>query len=119
MNQKLVMCAVIAMALTMAFCKAKKTVAAPAPDAFSKQFSVAEKRWTGVQPEELRQGHTIYTTKCTRCHGNFEITRFSESKWLHEIDEMAPKAKLTAEEKDKLTKHILSYREAFASAAAK
>ena len=76
---------------------------------------MAEKRWPGVSAAELQAGSTIYTTKCTRCHGNFEITKFSESKWLHEIDQMAPKAKLSDAEKQQLTKHILSYREAYAS----
>lgn len=77
-------------------------------------MKVAEARWPGVAAVELQEGHRIYTTKCTRCHKNFEITGFSESKWKHEIDEMAPKAKLTAVEKEQLTRHILSYREAFA-----
>jgi hypothetical protein len=31
---------------------------------------------------------------------------------MHEIDDMSPKAKLTPEEKLKLTKYLLAYREA-------
>jgi hypothetical protein len=41
-----------------------------------------------------------------------KIVPRSEKSWLHEIDDMSPKAELTAEEKLKLTKYILSFREA-------
>ena len=78
----------------------------------TKQLEVVEKRWAGTPISDVSEGQTIFTTKCTACHQAYEITGFSEKKWLHEIDDMSPKAKLTPEEKLKLTKHILSYREA-------
>ena len=106
--------AFIAAALALSFCKTKKAVTVVAEDQFGRQLVTASERWPGVTEAELRDGHTIYTTRCTRCHGNFEITGFSEEKWLRKIDEMAPKAKLTAEEKEKLTRHILSYRQTYA-----
>lgn len=127
MKRTIIIAAVLSSAFGLAFCKSsKKSTAAAAPSPamseeakLNRQMQVAQARWPGVAALELQEGNRIYTTKCTRCHGNFEITRFTETKWLHEIDEMAPKAKLTEQEKDQLTKHILSYREAFASPAAK
>jgi hypothetical protein len=101
--------------LTLAYCKSTKTAIVTSPDAFvpsDKQVEVAQKRWPNTATDELTQGRNIYVTKCTECHKTFEITKFSEKKWLHEIDDMSPKAKLTPDEKLKLTKHILSYREA-------
>jgi cytochrome c5 len=77
-----------------------------------RELAVAQKNWPNVTLAELREGNTIYREKCSKCHENFEITKFSEKKWKHEIDDMSPKAELTAAEKDKLTKFILSYREA-------
>ena len=77
-------------ALTLAYCKTAKqaSVNPPAPYVPSeKQIELAQKKWAN------------------------EIAGFSEKKWLHEIDDMSPKANLTADEKLKLTKHILSYRE--------
>ena len=103
----------------LAYCKSTKTATAPVAVAekmtftpSSKQMEVANTRWAGTTPEELVQGQTIYTTRCVECHAVFEITEFSEKKWIREIDHMSPKAKLNAEEKLKLSKHILSYREA-------
>lgn len=97
------------------YCKSKQTAVSPAPPAPTegKQLAVAEAKWPGTKLDDLKQGEAIYTTKCTRCHKNFEITRFTEQKWQQDIDRMAPKAKLTPEEKLALTKHILSYREAY------
>lgn len=100
------------------YCKSKqKAVEQPAaPVASGKsagelQMEIAQARWPGTVAEELKQGQVIYTTKCNQCHAAFEIERFGEKKWLHEIDDMSPKAKLNPEEKLKLTKYILSYRE--------
>lgn len=82
-----------------------------------KELAVAQKTWPTATLEELKEGNNIYRNQCSECHKNFEITNFSEKKWKHEIDDMAPKAKLTAEQKEKLSKFILSYREANSAAA--
>lgn len=112
--------------MLLAYCKSTKTsstVSTPAPEVQAKtpaytpsekQMSVAEKRWPNTQASEVSEGQHIYVTKCAECHMAFDIMEFSEKKWVHEIEKMAPKAKLTPEEKEKLSKHILSYREAFA-----
>src|SRR5690242_7294465 len=103
------------------FCKSTKNTSSSSTPAAAfipeeKQVQVAQNRWPGTNAEDLKRGQSIYSTKCTECHKNFEITRFSEKKWLHEIDDMSPKAKLTPDEKLALTKHILSYREAYTMA---
>lgn len=77
-----------------------------------KQLAVVQTRWPNTAVEDVKQGQIIFTTKCTQCHANQVITDLSEKKWLHEIDDMSPKANLSADEKLKLTKFILSYREA-------
>lgn len=109
------------LALTLAlftYCKSKqKAVEAPAAPVTSGksagelQMEIATTRWPGTVADELKQGQVIYTTKCNQCHAVFAIETFGEKKWLHEIDDMSPKAKLSPEEKLKLTKYILSYRE--------
>lgn len=116
-------------ALLLIHCKTNKqtttTAATPAPtppptvvvatpgsdNAIPTQLQVAGKRWPGTEEAELEAGKLTYTTKCTRCHKAYRIEEFGEKKWLHEIDDMSPKARLTPEEKTKLTKYILSYRE--------
>lgn len=86
-----------------------KTVVTYTPT--SQQLEFANKRWAGSTQEELKEGQNIYTGKCTECHKNFPVEKFSEKKWLHEIDDMSPKAHLTADEKTKLTKYLLSMRD--------
>jgi cytochrome c5 len=104
--------------ITLYSCKGKQkgesTAEAYLPG--DKELAVAQKTWPTVSLEELKEGNSIYRNQCRECHKNFEITKFSEKKWKHEIDDMSPKAKLTADQKDKLTKFILSYREANAAA---
>ena len=105
--------------LSLAYCKStqKVEIASTANvkgfyEPSAKQLEIAEKRWPNTLVTEIQEGQNIYVTKCTECHGAYTIIKFSEKKWLHEIEEMSPKASLTSEEKLKLSKHILSYREA-------
>lgn len=95
-------------------CKSKAVLAVSPTD---KELAVAQKTWPGTTLDELKEGQSIYKNQCTECHKNFEITKFSEKKWKHEIDDMSPKAKLTDTQKEKLTKYLLSYREANQTAA--
>lgn len=73
------------------------------------QLTFAKKRWDDATKENLNMGKSIFTNQCTQCHKPFVIESFSEKKWNHEIDDMSPKAKLSAEEKKNLTYFILSY----------
>ncbi|MBA3664873.1 MAG: hypothetical protein H0W61_11795 [Bacteroidetes bacterium] len=76
-----------------------------------KQTEIANKRWSESNEAKLKHGKSIFTVQCTECHKAFVIEKFSEKKWNHEIDDMSPKAKLTAEEKQDLTYFVLSYLE--------
>jgi cytochrome c5 len=110
------------MLVFLANCKSTKqaaSVTAP-PAAYSPsdtQLKMALNRWPGTASLELIEGNKIYTNQCTGCHSNFPVEKFTEKKWLHEIDEMAPKAKLSPEQKTKLTKYLLSMRDTKVSSA--
>lgn len=108
--------------ISLTYCKSKQKAAEPTPapstppvtasrSAGEIQMEIAQTRWPGTVATELSEGQVIYTTRCTKCHKAYDISEFGEKKWLHEIDDMSPKAKLNPEEKLKLTKYILSYRE--------
>lgn len=106
----------------LAYCKSTKTTTSTTPVAevvkpagympSAKQMEIVQVRWPGSVPAEVTEGQNIYVTKCAECHIAYDINEFSEKKWIHEIEKMSPKAHLTAEEKLKLSKHILSFREA-------
>lgn len=103
-------------ALTFVYCTSKKknTASTPVSTTATNEtvLGIAQKKWAGTTQSDLDEGKKIYTTKCTKCHEEMKITPRSEKSWIHEIDEMSPKAELTADEKLKLTKYILSFREA-------
>ncbi len=114
---KLVKLLTLASLLIFTQCKTKKSAGKEtAYTPGDKELAIAQKTWPGSTLDELKEGNSIYRNECTQCHKNFDIVKFSEKKWKHEIDEMAPKAKLSAAQKEKLSKFILSYREANAPA---
>jgi len=106
-------------ALLLVYCHSKKktteTKVVKNTVSASKPLEIAQKRWPNATSVELTEGKTIFETKCTTCHGAKNIPTRSEKSWLHEIADMSPKAKLTPEEKEKLTRYILSFREAYTS----
>lgn len=66
-------------------CKGTKTSTAPKTVAAAvtvnpAQLGLAQKRWPATAPDELREGETIFNTKCTRCHTAYVISGFSEKK---------------------------------------
>ena len=105
----------LSLPLLLAYCKTvKKTAATPAPaeTASKPPLVIAQNRLAGTTQEDLNAGKSIYLNECTGCHKPVPITSLSETKWQHEIDKMSPKARLSADQKEKLTRFILSYREA-------
>lgn len=75
------------------------------------ELAIAQKQWPDVTPESLNHGYTIYTTRCNKCHGLKRLTRYTEAEWAKAINTMAPKAKLTGDEKEILKKYIFAARE--------
>ena len=113
--------------LALAYCKGTKKTSTATNEAplelkktttfapSDKQLQIAQTRWANTTMDELVEGYAIYSTKCNKCHMLYDIMEFGEKKWIHEIADMAPKAELSKEETAKLTKHILSFREANAA----
>jgi len=81
-------------------------------DPTEKELAIAQKTNPLITLNDLKAGQAIFINQCTECHKAYTITKFSEKKWKHEIDDMSPKAKLTDEQKATLSNYILSYREA-------
>lgn len=51
-------------------------------------------------------GKVIYENKCGKCHKLFEADKYNAKEWSKWVDKMAPYAKLTAEEKDKVYEYL-------------
>lgn len=99
-------------ALILAACGSSKKTSTSAENIIpgDSQLTAIKARYPDATSEQLKQGYSIYTGACTNCHGQKNIFKRSEASWLHEIDDMSPKAKLTAAEKDALTKYILAMK---------
>jgi|APLak6261675434_1056106.scaffolds.fasta_scaffold29371_1 mono/diheme cytochrome c family protein len=109
-------------AIIMAACGSSKKSSAPSAAAPSiipgdAQLTAIKAKYPDATAEQLKQGHSIFIGACTNCHGQYNIFKRSEASWLHEIDDMSPKANLTAVEKDALTKYILAMKAAQAPEA--
>lgn len=102
-------------AIIMAACGSSKKSSTPSAAAPSivpgeAQLTAIKSKYPDATTEQLTEGYSIYTGACTNCHGQKNIFKRSEASWLHEIDDMSPKAKLTAAQKDALTKYILAMK---------
>ena len=91
-------------------CGTSKKTPAPSIIPGEAQLTAIKAKFPETTAQTLSEGHAIYIGACTNCHGQKNIFKRSEANWLHEIDVMSPKAKLTAAEKDALTKYILSMK---------
>ncbi len=98
-------------ALILTACASKKS-STPATNIIpgDSELKAIQIKYPDATMAMLTEGHSIYTGVCTNCHGQKSIYNRSEASWLHEIDDMSPKAKLTAAQKDALTKYILAMK---------
>ena len=102
---------VASLAIVMAACgSSKKSSPKPSIVPGEAQLTAIKAKYPDATAEQLTQGHSIYVGACTNCHKQKNIFKRTEAEWLHEIDAMSPKAKLTAAQKDDLTKYILSMK---------
>ena len=49
--------------------------------------------------EELQKGRAIYVSKCNSCHTLRLPEKYTKTEWIAHLDKMAPRAKITDEEK--------------------
>ncbi|RXR19382.1 cytochrome c [Flavobacterium amnicola] len=86
----------VAALLSVAFFSCSKKVTAPVVNT---EVKVTEEVKTEL-PTAIAEGKTLYENSCARCHKLFPVTKHDKSGWAVTVDRMAPKAKLTAEQKD-------------------
>ncbi len=86
--------------------KSKNGVFAPGEE----QVNAVKIKYPDATLAVLNEGYTIYTGACTKCHGTKSIYRISETSWPSIINDMSYEAKLTATEKDALTKYVFAVK---------
>jgi cytochrome c2 len=93
--------------------KGGKTTAAtiPAVNPMEAQLAAAKTKYPDATTDQLKKGTLVYYGEaCTRCHNAKEITNFSAEELPGIIDNMARKAKISAEEKDAVLKYVMGVR---------
>ncbi len=91
-------------------CAAKKKSAAAENIPTEAQLKAVQVRFPEANMANLQKGHELFYGKCTNCHGPKNISKRSEKEWLKILNRMAPRAKISAEEKDAVYKYVMSMK---------
>ena len=86
--------------------KSKNGVIAPG----NEELTAIQATYKEVTLQTLTNGYTIYTGACTNCHDAMNIHTRTTEQWQNIIDEMAPRANLTATQKDAVYKYVLAIK---------
>ena len=68
----------------------------------------ATTKFPGTTLAELNEGKTLYTDNCGKCHGLKKPTSLNEEGWRKIVPPMAKKAKINAEQEDKILKYVVT-----------
>lgn len=99
----------LVISFTFNACKSKKTGAkATTTNPTEAQLAAVKAKEPSATMEDLKKGHDIFYGACTNCHGAKDITGFSEDHLRKTVDQMAPKAHLSDEEKQAVWKYALA-----------
>jgi hypothetical protein len=61
-----------------------------------------------VLSPELAKGKSLYEDSCAHCHKLFPTSKHDKEGWVTTLDRMAPKAKITAEEKALIYNYLVA-----------
>ena len=56
--------------------------------------------------ETLKNGRTLYVNKCSSCHALYLPEKYSKKEWIKWVNNMAPKAKITDQEKELIQAYL-------------
>lgn len=72
----------------------------------TKSSTIIKTESASVTHEQFLNGKLVYEMKCGTCHKLKDPARGNMTQWTKWIDRMAPKAKLTEEEKNQVTAYV-------------
>jgi len=75
-------------------------------------LSIAQAHWPETTLNDLSQGYSIYSGKCTNCHGTKNPEDFTENAWTVIMHQMGRKANLDSTQYKLVLHYILTKREA-------
>jgi cytochrome c5 len=54
----------------------------------------------------ITEGKSIYESNCNKCHSLHNPGKYNEKEWTNHLDRMAPKAKITDEQKETIFAYL-------------
>jgi cytochrome c1 len=57
--------------------------------------------------EELQKGRELYINNCASCHSLHQPEKFDTIQWKKSMEKMAPKAKISKEDKELILKYLI------------
>ena len=57
---------------------------------------------------ELKKGRELYVNNCASCHQLYAPNKYDSKTWIHNLDEMQPKAKITDEQKKLIFDYLVN-----------
>jgi cytochrome c5 len=91
---------ILSLSLIVFACTSK---VAPTASTNNKNVAVSEETKAAITA-----GHTIYTTKCSKCHDAKDVTAFDKKSWEGILEDMIPKAKLNETEAKNVTAYVMA-----------
>ena len=108
----------ISIAIVVVCCKSTQTVSQKTPPAKSplepieSDVAIANAHWQGTTLDNLTQGYSIYSDKCSDCHGTKKPDSYTVDEWNSILPKMGRKAKLDSTQYKLVFRYILTRREA-------
>lgn len=69
----------------------------------------AAARFPGATRADLERGRELYVNRCSACHALIEPSRFPEEKWHKMVGEMAGRARLDLEDRDRVLHYLVAF----------
>ena len=66
----------------------------------------AATRWPSATLEQLESGRRVFSARCSSCHGLPSPDSKTPDQWANVIDEMAPRAHLSPEDRDAVLRYL-------------
>ena len=95
--------------ITLAAAAALVACAGSIPRPTDEHAAAAAARWPGTTRADLERGRELYVNRCSACHALIEPSRFPEEKWHEMVGEMAGRAKLGLEDRDKVLHYLVAF----------
>jgi hypothetical protein len=70
--------------------------------------ALAAGRWPGTTVPDLERARELYVARCSRCHALHVPEQYPAAAWPQLIARMAPKAKLSVEERSEITRFLVT-----------